>query len=176
MQETKRSSFYQFYISEFCPRQINKFEYSNADGASGGLITLWNGSLFTGVTTLVNFSSITVMLTSLLTGRSFHISNIYGPCAADEKSAFISWLYNFDTDSIDDWLLAGDFNLMRSLGDRNKPGGNINDMLLFNDVLQHLILVEIPFQGRTYSWSNMEMDPLLEKYLGLLAILSPKVY
>lgn len=84
LQEIKRSSFDQFYLSKFCPRQMNKFEYSVSDGVSGGLVTIWNESLF------------------LLTGRSFHLTNIYGPCAADEKAAFIWWLYNFDTNAIDD--------------------------------------------------------------------------
>jgi hypothetical protein len=36
-------------------------------------------------------------------------------------------------------------------------------MLLFNDLIQHLDLAEISFQGRRFSWSNMQQDPLLEK-------------
>lgn len=36
-------------------------------------------------------------------------------------------------------------------------------MMAFNDLLQHLDLVDIPFQGRNYTWSNMQDDPLLEK-------------
>jgi hypothetical protein len=28
-----------------------------------------------------------------------------------------------------DWLIVGDSNLIRSPSDRNKPGGNINEML-----------------------------------------------
>jgi hypothetical protein len=34
------------------------------------------------------------------------------PFAASERVAFITWLYNFDTSDFDDWLLAGDFNLL----------------------------------------------------------------
>lgn len=33
----------------------------------------------------------------------------------------------------------------------------------FNDLLQHLDLVDIPFQGRNFTWSNMQDDPLLKK-------------
>lgn len=112
----------------------------------------------------MNSYSITVKLTSLLSGKVLHLTNIYGPSAADEKVAFISWLYNFNTYGIDDWVLAGDFNLLRSPNDRNRPGGNVIDMLLFNDVLQHLDVLEIPFQGCSYSWNNMQNDPLLEKF------------
>jgi hypothetical protein len=36
-------------------------------------------------------------------------------------------------------------------------------MLPFNDLIQHLDLVEIQFQERAFTWSNMQNDPLLEK-------------
>lgn len=132
-------------------------------GASGGLLIAWNGTLFDGVLLQAHAYAITVKLTCQISGSSFCLTNIYGPCNADEKSAFINWLYNFDTNGIDDWILAGDFNLIRSPADRNRTGGNTSDMLLFNDLIQHLDLAEINFHGRRFSWSNMQQDPLLEK-------------
>jgi hypothetical protein len=55
----------------------------------------------------------------------------------------------------EDWLLVGDFNFIRSPSNRNKPGGNVNDMLLFNDFIRQQNLTELPIQGRKYTWSNM---------------------
>jgi hypothetical protein len=52
---------------------------------------------------------------------------------------------------------------MRSPEYRNHPGGNANDMLLFNDIIQHLDLVQIPLKDRAYTWSNMQANSLLEK-------------
>lgn len=63
----------------------------------------------------------------------------------------------------DDWIFLGDFNFYRSLEDRNKPGGNLNDTLIFNDAIGHLGLVELPLKGRAYTWSNMQQNPLLEQ-------------
>lgn len=57
----------------------------------------------------------------------------------------------------------GDFNLIRSPENRNRAGGNANDMLLFNDLINHLDLVDFAFQGREFSWSNMQDSPLLQK-------------
>jgi hypothetical protein len=37
-----------------------------------------------------------------------------------------------------DWLIMGDFNFIRNTSDRNKPGGDINDMLLFNEAISNL--------------------------------------
>jgi hypothetical protein len=64
---------------------------------------------------------------------------------------------------LDDWILAGDFNLIKSPKDRNRDGGNLNDMFLFNNLIQHLDLAEITSQGRRFSWSKMQQEPLLEK-------------
>lgn len=36
-------------------------------------------------------------------------------------------------------------------------------MMLFNDLINHLDLVDIAFQGREYTWSNMQENPLLQK-------------
>jgi hypothetical protein len=36
-------------------------------------------------------------------------------------------------------------------------------MLLFNNLIQHLDLVDVQFTGRHFTWSNMQDDPLLEK-------------
>jgi hypothetical protein len=42
---------------------------------------------------------------------TFYLSNFYGPSQSEAKMAFITWLLNLDIDVLDDWILAGDFNL-----------------------------------------------------------------
>lgn len=95
--------------------------------------------------------------------KIFHHTNIYGPAATAERAFFISWLYKFDTTGVEVWILMGDFNLIRSPENRSRPGGNVNEMMLFNDLIHHLDLVDIAFEGRAYSWSKMQDNPLLEK-------------
>lgn len=70
---------------------------------------------------------------------------------------------NFDTSSFEDWILGGDFNLIRQPKNRDKPGGDISEMNMFNEAISDLDLVEIPFSGRNYTWTNMQADPLLVK-------------
>jgi hypothetical protein len=60
-----------------------------------------------------------------------------------------------------DWMIVGDFNLMRKPEDRNKAGGDLTEMFMFNDALSALGLNEIVLQGRKYTWSNMQLSPLL---------------
>ena len=39
----------------------------------------------------------------------------------------------------------------------------MNDILLFNDIISHLGLTELPLKGRSYTWSNMQVEPLLQQ-------------
>lgn len=76
---------------------------------------------------------------------------------------FATWLMNLDIPDLEDWVIARDFNLIKHPGNRNKPGGDLSEMNLFNEIISELDLVEIPFSGRNFTWSNMQADPLLVK-------------
>ena len=79
------------------------------------------------------------------------------------RDEFVSWIYNLDIDPDQKWMLMGDFNFIRSFENRNLPGGDINDMFIFNEVIGHLGLIELPLKGRKYTWTNMQTVPLLEQ-------------
>ena len=53
-----------------------------------------------------------------------------------------------------DWLIVGDFNLIRRPEDRNREGGDVQEMFLFNEAISSLGLVKIPLHGRKYTWTN----------------------
>ncbi|XP_066324011.1 uncharacterized protein [Miscanthus floridulus] len=163
IQETKRESFDQFYIKKFCPRSLDRFAFFPSVGASGGLLTVWNNSLFDGTLVQANSYAVTVKMLSRLENNSFHVTNIYGPSHSPEKLGFVTWLINLDTTEFEDWIIGGDFNLIRHPENRNKPGGDLGEMNMFNELITDLDLTEIPFSGRSFSWSNMQADPLLIK-------------
>jgi hypothetical protein len=60
-------------------------------------------------------------------------------------------------------MFMGDFNFYRYAENRNRPGGNFKDSLVFNNITSHLGLVEIPIKGWSFTWSNMQLSPLLEQ-------------
>jgi hypothetical protein len=60
-------------------------------------------------------------------------------------------------------VILGDFNFIRAQDNRNKPVGGIDDMFLFDEIIGSLSLLELPLKGRSYTWSNMQRDPLLEQ-------------
>jgi hypothetical protein len=61
------------------------------------------------------------------------------------------------------WLIVGDFNLTRRPENRNIAGGDLNLMLKFNEAINQLNLMEIPLHGLSFTWSNRQREPLLQR-------------
>ena len=163
LQETKRQSFDAPFIRNFAPRRLDSFDYIPSNGSSGGILVLWNSSIFKGIVLEKKHFSITISLTSVHNCDTWFLSSVYGPCVEPGRSPFIDWLKNLQIRDDDNWLLVVDFNIYRSLEDRNKLGGNIQDTFIFNEAIGQLGLIELPLKGRAFTWSNMQQDPLLEQ-------------
>jgi hypothetical protein len=102
-------------------------------------------------------------MTSVHNGEVWSLVSVYGPCQGVQRDNFAQWLYSLSIPAQSNWLLVGDFNFIRSHENRNKPGGDIHEMLLFNEIIGHLGLLELPLKGTKYTWSNMQENPLLEQ-------------
>jgi len=162
IQETKRSNFDHSYIKKLAPKRFNKFAFSPSDGASGGILIGWISSIFSGEVLQINKFSVTVQFSSAHNGQIWKLTTVYGPCHGPERDVFVQWLNNLQIE-VDNWMILGDFNFYRSLSDRNKGGGNMNDTMIFNEIISNLGLMEIPLKGRKFTWSNMQNEPLLEQ-------------
>jgi hypothetical protein len=85
------------------------------------------------------------------------LTNIYGPCTTPGKGKFLEWFANISMPDV-----VGDFNLMHSSDNRNKPRVILKEIFSFNESLSNLRLVEIPLKEMKYTWSNMQsLDPPL---------------
>jgi len=162
-QETKKESFDPSFIRNFAPKRFDKFIFAPSVGASGGILIAWNGSLFDGSVIEIKPFAISVSFSSRLDLNIWNLTTVYGPCLEPARSTFVSWLLNLDIQDNDNWILIGDFNFYRSLENRNRAGGNFQDTQIFNEVIDHLGLVELPLKGRAFTWSNMQSNPLLEQ-------------
>jgi endonuclease/exonuclease/phosphatase family metal-dependent hydrolase len=89
---------------------------------------------------------------------------MYAPCTDNDQLQFLQWMHGIHIPSYENYMMAGDFNLIRSPQDCNRLGGNINEMLLFNETISHLGLVDIPLKGKKkYTRSNMQNTPMLHR-------------
>jgi hypothetical protein len=137
--------------------------FSPSDGASGGLIVLWNSSVFSGHLLEIHRSAIRICFSAQHTGESWTLVNVYGPCQGIESDIFVQWLHDLHIPDHDNWLIVGDFNFMRSTKNRNRPGADMNDIFIFNEIISYLGLLELPLKGRNFTWSNMQDQPLLQQ-------------
>lgn len=69
---------------------------------------------------------------------------------------------NLNTNQVKLWMILGDFKFIRGPENRNIIGGDHNNMML--DIIINLDLVEIPLKGRSFIWSDMQDQPLLETF------------
>ena len=150
-------------IRKFCPRRFDNYAYVPSNGASGGIIIVWNSAVFTSHLLQSHPFGMVVNFTSVHNSESWTLVNVYGPCSGPARDDFVQWLYDLNIPFGDKLLLLGDFNFNRCSDKRNLPGGNINDIFLFNEIIGHLGLIKLPIKGRQYTWSNMQDVPLLEQ-------------
>lgn len=126
-------------------------------------LSLFGKQPFYGTIVQTNSYAIIVKFHCRKDNKIFHVSNIYGPSSPPQKMGFFTWLMNLDTADYDDWLLARDFNLIRGPDNKNKQGGDLSEMNMFNELISDLDLAKTPFSGRSFTWSNMQTDPLMVK-------------
>jgi hypothetical protein len=154
-QETKKESFDLACIKKFCHRRFNNYVYTPSIGNFGGLITIWNGSLFSRTVISQSRFQITVEFLCNVSSTRWTLTNVYGLAHNDHRNEFIDWLVNVDITQMKYRIMAAEFNFIRDPQDRNKPSGDINNIMLFSSAIQALDLEEIPLKGRSYTWSNM---------------------
>ncbi|XP_073358055.1 uncharacterized protein [Aegilops tauschii subsp. strangulata] len=98
-----------------------------------------------------------------MSGEVWILTNIYGPCQGEARERFLDWFKHIYMPDDMQWIIMGDFNYIRYPSNMSRSGGNFSDMLRFNEAINALALVEIPLKGRSFTWTNMQTAPLLEK-------------
>jgi hypothetical protein len=161
LQETKKREFDARFIKGFAPHRFHNFAYIPSDGASGGQLVLWISNVFSGQVMLEESIGLAIEFISCISSEKFMLVNVYGPCEGIERENFVAWLFHLDISDDNLWLLVGDSNFYRFVESRNREGANLADIATFNEIISYHGLVELPLKGRSYTWSNMQNDPLL---------------
>lgn len=161
----KKTSFDFSSMCKFAPRRFDQFDVCNLLGPLG-LLVLWNSKVFSGTIMLQESFGIAINFIASASAQPWTLVNVYGPCTKPRRSEFISWPSELDILDDDLWLLMGDFNFYRYTENRNTAGADMNDILIFNEFINHLGLIELPIKGRSFTWSNMQHEPLLEQLDG----------
>jgi len=94
---------------------------------------------------------------------SEHTFSIYAPSDHRDSAAFLSQLAELAPTFTGPWLLAGDFNLIRSSADKNTHVSNASLISAFNDTIHSMNLMELPLNGCRFTRSNKRNNPTLAR-------------
>lgn len=130
--------------------------------STGGIWVLWDTSKVEILNSCVKDFSVSVYDRLRNSEVGWMVTGVYGPCSSERKPAFFQELY--DPRSL--WngpsCLCGNFNEVlcsknRSTG--SMPGG----MNLFADLVNSLVLRDVPISSAQFTWSSMQRTPSLTK-------------
>jgi len=138
LQETKRQNFDNQAIRNFSPPGFNSFAFQPSIGASGGILTSWKSNIFIGQLIFQNNFVVITKMTAKHNGEFWFLANIYGPCSHDGKRDFLRWFKHYNITDTENWLLVGDFNLLRKPENRNRVG--VTSMRCYSLMMQSTIL------------------------------------
>jgi hypothetical protein len=91
-QETKRENIDLQILRNFCPRNFDSFAFVSSIGRSGGIVTIWDSTVFSGRCVFQNRYVISVELQSTKTNLFWTLTNVYAPCQDNEQIAICSGL------------------------------------------------------------------------------------
>src|SRR3954465_14748345 len=93
LQETKRESFDLNFVKLCCPKKFDRFSFIPSIGNSGGLCVIWMSSVFLGSVKFVNPFALAMDFSSVQSGDTWSLLNVYGPCSGPLRADFVDWLF-----------------------------------------------------------------------------------
>ncbi|XP_071699441.1 uncharacterized protein [Rutidosis leptorrhynchoides] len=131
-----------------------KFACSGATGASGGIVTMWDPNIYTSnrVISLDNILIVEGQFSNCST-RCF-IINIYAPQSRAKKKRLWDYITSFMGANVGNYIIFGDFNVVRFSHERYAPHFNPNDSVDFNSFITSCSLIDIPLGGREFTRFN----------------------
>ena len=94
-------------IKSFCPKRFDSFAFSPSLGASGGILVVWNSSIFDGTLLQVQQFAVVIEFVSRQNNERWTLVVVYGPCQGEARDNFVNWLYHLNIPVDENWLFWG---------------------------------------------------------------------
>ena len=89
LQETKLSDVTSAFIRTCCPRQFDQFAFTPSRGASGGILTIWKSSVFSGTVVSNDTHALVTTFVSTQSSQSWTLENIYALAPANNATSLL---------------------------------------------------------------------------------------
>lgn len=155
IQETKLDQLNDFQIKRLWYESEVQVVVAEAEGLSGGLITLWNAQVFRAVEVIVNRRFI---LIKGVFSANFPciILNVYAPNDMVARRSLWEEIMDLKARFTDSWCMGGDFNEILDIHERIGCTRVDRGMQDFQDFINNMELQNVPMIGRSFTWSNFQ--------------------
>ena len=125
-----------------------------SEGASGGLISVWNDDILKMEDVLKNQRVLAIKFSCVRGGFTWIGANVYGPNDDSKREDFWASISDMLFQWPEPWCIGGDFNVVRFSYEK-KGGRRITQcMENFSEFINRNELIDKPMVGRKYTWSN----------------------
>jgi hypothetical protein len=153
-----------FWETKQGPNLSSSFVTCDAAGSRGGMLTAWDPSILTlDNHSISNAYCLSTSFSSNSSEHTFSVTNVYAPSDHRNSPLFLSSLSDLAPSFTGPWLLAGDFNLVRSQQDKNTTVSNPALISAFNDKINEIGLLELPLVGCRFTWTSKRDEPTLAR-------------
>jgi len=161
LQETKLPHLTNVKKRSFLPARLASCATVDATGASGGILTAWDSTLCTIVSTVEHPFTLTTRFVMAADNTRVTLTNVYAPTTSADRPSFFAELTDISNSTQGPWIVLGDFNLTRYANDKNQGAFNATEAARYSDIINSLALIEIPLVDRAFTWSNKRDTPTL---------------
>jgi hypothetical protein len=132
-------------------------------GRSGWLLVGFNTDIFDIISQDISEFMITCLIHHKFKNISWNFINVYGAVHIENKDKFLCEFSSICSKCKGPTIFGGDFNVIGTNEEKNKPGILSKWSNLFNSIIEMYGLIELDLSDRLYTWSNNRGNPTFEK-------------
>lgn len=149
-------------VSSLFPFHDPSFVFCPSTGRSGGILLVWNSTLWQMVDAYVGSILVSVLVKDVHTHVEWVATSVCGPNQSSDRSAFWAELSSIAGRWQHSWVIGGDFNIIRFSSE--KGGCRVSaDMMSFFDWIRQYEMIDLPLGGARYTWTSCEDNPVMSR-------------
>ncbi|GMI85575.1 hypothetical protein HRI_002226800 [Hibiscus trionum] len=150
--ETKLGAMKPCLANRLQGRRFGGLAWSPAEGASGGLVSLWDESFFVAETTVVNRRFIAVTGTLVSVSKQCCFINLYAPNEPGDRRIIFEEISVLISNAQCPVVVGGDFNVVLDESERQGSAEWVDRGAMLKDFIYQNALVDLPLLGDRFTW------------------------
>ncbi|PWA46118.1 RNA-directed DNA polymerase, eukaryota [Artemisia annua] len=156
IQETRLSKIDMWMVKQLWGNMSFDFATSSAMGLSGGIMSIWDPLVFS-CHKIASYQNVLVVHGEWLLDKfKCTIMNVYAPQDIGQKRLLWTFITDYMSDNVGNYILLGDYNAVRVEGERWGCQFSRREATDFNRFIDRARLLEVPMGG--YAFTRLSLD------------------